>query len=351
MNDKITRRVFLGAGTATLALAVGQLGKINEVSAQTKQLNLYSSRHYNTDRRLYDNFTRQTGIKINLVEGEADPLIERIKSEGSNSPADILLTVDAGRLWRADQQGIFAPVNSRILTQRIPANLRHPKGHWFGFSKRLRVIMYNKDRVNPREIDSYADLTNPKWRGKVVTRSSSNIYSQSFTAWLIDIQGETAAEKWCRGLVANFARPPQGNDKAQIEAVAAGIADLALANTYYLAGYAEEKDPAKRAIYDQVGVIFPDQAGRGAHVNISGGGLIKTAPNRESAIKFLEYLSSNEAQNFFAKGNREYPVVPGVALDPFLAKLGRGKEDTVSVANYGPNLAKAVQVMNRAGWK
>jgi iron(III) transport system substrate-binding protein len=151
--------------------------------------------------------------------------------------------------------------------------------------------------------------------------------------------------------VANFARSPQGNDKAQIEAVAAGIADLALANTYYLAGYAEEKDPAKRAIYDQVGVIFPYQRGRGAHVNISGGGLIKTAPNRESAIKFLEYLSSNEAQNFFAKGNREYPVVPGVALDPFLAKLGRGKEDTVSVANYGPNLAKAVQVMNRAGWK
>lgn len=351
MNDKITRRVFLGAGTATLALAVGQLGKINEVSAQTKQLNLYSSRHYNTDRRLYDNFTRQTGIKINLVEGEADPLIERIKSEGRNSPADILLTVDAGRLWRADQQGIFAPVNSRILTQRIPAHLRHPKGHWFGFSKRLRVIMYNKDRVNPREIDSYADLTNPKWKGKVVTRSSSNIYSQSFTAWLIDIQGEAAAEKWCRGLVANFARPPQGNDKAQIEAVAAGIADLALANTYYLAGYAEEKDPAKRAIYDQVGVIFPDQTGRGAHVNISGGGLIKTAPNRESAIKFLEYLSSNEAQNFFAKGNQEYPVVRGIALDPVLAKLGRGKEDTVSVANYGPNLAKAVQVMNRAGWK
>jgi iron(III) transport system substrate-binding protein len=351
MTDKVTRRVFLGTGTATLAVAAAQLSRITPVSAQSKELNLYSSRHYNTDRRLYDNFTKQTGIKINLIEGEADPLIERIKSEGANSPADILLTVDAGRLWRADQEGIFAPVNSRLLRDRIPANLRHPKGHWFGFSKRLRVIMYAKDRVNPREIDSYADLANPKWKGKVVTRSSSNIYSQSFTAWLIDTRGEAATERWCRGFVANFARSPQGNDKAQIEAVAAGIADLAIANTYYLAGYAEDKDPAKRAIYEKVGVIFPDQGGRGTHVNISGGGLIKTAPNREAAIKFLEYLASNDAQNFFAKGNNEYPVVRGISLDPVLAKLGRGKEDATSVADYGPNLAKSVQVMNRAGWK
>ncbi|MDV2998710.1 MAG: Iron uptake protein A1 [Chroococcopsis gigantea SAG 12.99] len=347
----MTRRVFLGTGTAVLAVGANQLQMMEKANAQSGVVNLYSSRHYNTDRRLYDNFTKQTGIKVNLVEGEADPLIERIKSEGSRSPADILLTVDAGRLWRADQAGIFAPVNSKILTGRIPANLRHPKGHWFGFSKRVRVIMYDKSKVNPDQIDSYEDLANPRWKGQILTRSSSNIYSQSFVAWLIDTKGEAAAEKWCRGFVANFARQPQGNDKAQIEAVAAGIGNLAIANTYYLVGYAEEKDQAKRAIYEKVGVIFPDQKGRGAHVNISGGGLIKTAPNRQAAIKFLEYLSSNEAQTFFAQGNNEYPVVAGVKLDANLARLGNFKADTANVADYGPNLAKAVAVMNRAGWK
>jgi iron(III) transport system substrate-binding protein len=351
MDDKIKRRVFLGTGTGALAVATAKFSGISPAFARNQEINIYSSRHYNTDRRLYDNFTRQTGIKINLVEGEADPLIERIASEGTRSPADILLTVDAGRLWRADARGLFAPVNSKILRDRIPAHLRHPKGHWFAFSQRLRVIMYAKDRVNPAEVDSYEDLAAPKWKGKVVTRSSSNIYSQSFTAWSIDTLGEAATEKWCLGFVSNFARPPQGNDKAQIEAVAAGLADLALANTYYLAGYAEEKDPAKRAIFAKVGAIFPDRTGRGTHVNISGGGLIETAPNREAAVRFLEYLSGNEAQNFFAKGNNEYPVVRGIALDPVLAKLGRGKENTANVANYGPNLARAVQVMNRAGWK
>ncbi len=347
----MTRRVFLGTGTAVLAVAANQLQRMESTNAQTGVVNLYSSRHYNTDRRLYDNFTKQTGIKVNLVEGEADPLIERIKSEGQRSPADILLTVDAGRLWRANQEGIFAPVNSRILNQRIPANLRDPKGYWFGFSKRLRVIMYDKSKVNPSQIDSYDDLANPRWKGQILTRSSSNIYSQSFVAWLIDTRGEAATERWCRGFVANFARQPQGNDKAQIEAVAAGVGSLALANTYYLAGYAEDKDPAKRAIYSEVGVIFPDQKGRGAHVNISGGGLIKTAPNRQAAIRFLEYLSSNEAQTFFAQGNNEYPVVAGVKLDPNLARFGNFKADTASVADYGPNLAKAVALMNRVGWK
>jgi iron(III) transport system substrate-binding protein len=349
--NKITRRVFMGTGAAAAAVAASQLSKITLITAQPKVLNLYSSRHYNTDRRLYDNFTNQTGIKVNLVEGEADPLIERIKSEGKKSQADVLLTVDAGRLWRAQQAGIFTPVNSRILQQKIPASLRDPQGRWFGFSKRLRVIMYHKGRVNPSQLSTYADLANPKWKGKIVVRPSSNIYNQSFVAWLIATIGETAAEKWCRGLVANFARPPQGNDRAQIEAVAAGVADLAIANTYYLASYAEDKDPAKKKIYEQIGVFFPDQNGRGAHVNISGGGLIKTAPNKDAGIKFLEYLVTNGAQNFFAQGNNEYPVVQEISLDPALAKFGSFKSDVTSVAKYGPNLAKAVQIMNRAGWK
>ncbi len=349
--NKISRRVFLGTGAATVAIATGPFIHIKRGDAQNRVLNLYSSRHYNTDSRLYENFTRQTGIKVNLVEGEADPLIERIKSEGRNSPADVLLTVDAGRLWRADREGLFAPVNSKILQQKIPATLRQPQGRWFGFSKRIRVIMYSKARVNPSQLSTYEDLANPKWKGKVVTRSSSNIYNQSLIAWMITVNGQPATEKWCRGLVTNFARPPQGNDSAQIEAVASGLANLAIVNTYYLANFAEDKNPAKRAIAEQVGVFFPNQKGRGAHVNISGGGLLKTAPNKQAAIKFLEYLVSPEAQNFFAQGNHEYPVVQGVALDPVLVKFGSFKSDVASVANFGTNLTKAVQVMDRAGWK
>jgi iron(III) transport system substrate-binding protein len=349
--NKVSRRVFLGTSTAAVAVAASQLSRIDSALARDKVVNLYSSRHYNTDSRLYDNFTSQTGIKVNLIEGEADPLIERIKSEGRNSPADILLTVDAGRLWRADQEGLFAPVNSQVLQQKIPAYLRDPEGHWFGFSKRVRVIMYGKERVDPSQLSTYEDLVNAKWKGKLVTRSSTNIYSQSLSSWLVGIHGEAETEKWCRGLVANFARQPEGNDKAQIEAVSAGMADLAIANTYYLANYARDKDPAKKAIYDRVGVFFPNQNGRGAHVNISGGGLLKTAPNQEAAIQFLEYLVSSPAQDFFARGNDEYPVIEGIALEPLVAKFGSYKSDVSGVATYGANLAKAVQVMNRAGWK
>jgi iron(III) transport system substrate-binding protein len=211
--------------------------------------------------------------------------------------------------------------------------------------------MYNKDRVNPSQLSTYEDLANPKWKGKVVSRSSSNIYTQSLLAWMVDTRGEAATEKWSQGIVSNFARSPQGNDKAQIEAIASGAADLAIANTYYLAQMAADKDPAKRAIADKIGVFFPNQQGRGAHVNISGGGLIKTAPNREAGIKFLEYLVSPEAQAFFANGNHEYPVVSGIATDPLMAKYGKFKGDTANVADFGPNLGKAVQIANRTGWK
>jgi iron(III) transport system substrate-binding protein len=200
-------------------------------------------------------------------------------------------------------------------------------------------------------LSTYDDLANPKWKKKVLIRPASNIYNQSFVAWLIDTRGEKAAEQWCRGVVQNFARPPQGNDTNQIEAIAAGIGDLALVNTYYLAKLAEAKEPARREIFNQVGVFFPDQKGRGAHVNVSGGGLVKTAPNKQAGIKFLEYLASPSAQAFFSQGNLEYPVVAGVKLDPILQKFGSFKADTANVADYGPNLAKAVQVMNRAGWK
>ena len=349
--SKITRRVFLGTTAAIGAIALGELGGMKSSSAQSKQINLYSSRHYNTDQKLYTDFEKQTGIKVNLVEGKAEELLERIKSEGRNSKADIFLTADAGNLWQAQQAGIFTPVSSSVLTQKIPSYFREPKNHWFGFSKRVRVIMYNKGKVKPSQLSTYEDLANPKWRKKIAIRSSSNIYNQSLVAWLIAINGQQKTEDWCKGIVANMARPPQGGDRDQFEAVAAGIADLAVANTYYLAAYGDSNDPKKKAIFNKIGVFFPNQNGRGAHVNISGGGVLKNAPNKTGAIKFLEYLVSPSAQRFFAQGNNEYPVVEGIPLDPVLASFGTFKSDVTSVAKYGPNLANAVRIMDRAGWK
>lgn len=349
--SKFTRRFFLGAGAATTAVAVSQISKIKPALTQTKEINLYSSRHYNTDNELYESFTSQTGIKVNLIEGSADELIARIQGEGANSPADVLLTVDAGRLWRAEQAGLFAPISSQALTDKIPANLRHPDNLWFGFSKRARAIMYNKNTVDPAQLSTYEDLADPKWKGKLVIRSSSNIYNQSLVAALIEVHGEQKVEEWCRGIVSNFARSPNGGDVDQFEAVAAGLADLAVANTYYLARYAEENDPAQQAAFKQIGVFFPNQNDRGTHVNISGGGRVKTAPNPDSAISFLEYLASPSAQTFFAQGNYEYPVVAGTSVDPIVSSFGTFKEDTTNVSAYGINNAKAVQIMDRAGWK
>ncbi|VEP14557.1 Iron uptake protein A1 [Hyella patelloides LEGE 07179] len=349
--SKFTRRFFLGTGAATAAVAASQLVKTKPGLAQTEQINLYSSRHYNTDDQLYDIFTNQTGIQVNLIEGKADELIERIKSEGANSPADILITVDAGRLWRAEQEEIFAPVSSQVLTEKIPANLRHPNNLWFGFTKRARVIMYNKNTVDPAQLSTYENLADPQWKNQLVIRSSSNIYNQSLVAGLIEVHGEQTVEEWCRGIVDNFARPPEGNDRAQIEAAAAGLADLAVANTYYLPRYAKDTDPAKQAIFEQIGVFFPNQDERGTHVNISGGGLVKSAPNREGAIAFLEYLVSPAAQTFFAQGNDEYPIVAGTPVDPIVGSFGTFKEDATNVVAYGANNALAVQIMDRAGWK
>ncbi|NCO74647.1 MAG: Fe(3+) ABC transporter substrate-binding protein [Cyanobacteria bacterium] len=349
--NKVTRRVFLGTSATIAAITLAELTGVKDTSAQSKQINLYSGRHYNTDKKLYTDFEKQTGIKVNLVEGDGKQLLERLKNEGRNSKADVFLTADAGNLWQAQQTGIFTPVNSSILKQKIPAYFRDPQNNWFGFSKRVRVIMYNKSKVNPSQLSTYEDLANPKWKGKIVIRSSGNIYNQSMVAWLIAINGQQKTEQWCRGIVANMARPPQGGDRDQIEAVAAGIADLALANTYYLAGYGSSKDPAKKAIFDKIGVFFPNQKGKGSHVNISGGGVIKTAPNKDGAIKFLEYLVSPGAQRFFAQGNNEYPVVSGVELDPILKGFGSFKSDVTNVANFGPNLANALKMMDRAGWK
>ena len=324
-------------------------GESEQAGAQV--VNIYSSRHYDTDLALYDDFTAATGIKVNRIEAAADALIERIKSEGEFSPADVLITVDAGRLWRAEEAGVLKPTSSAILEERIPAHLRHPDGLWFGLSKRARVIIYNKAAGKPDALSTYADLANPVHRGKVCIRSSSNIYNISLLASLISHNGVEAAEEWARGVVANFARPPQSNDTGQIEAVASGECAIALVNTYYLARLVASDDANQRAVADAVGVIFPDQDGNGTHVNISGAGVVATSPNQDNAVRFVEYLTEEKAQSYFANGNNEYPAVVDVEPAAAVTALGAFKEDEINASELGRNQAEAVRVFDRAGWR
>ena len=347
---KLTRRSFLVAGGATLALTAAQIKRPRAGFSQTGVLNLYSSRHYNTDDALYEGFTEQTGIRVNLIEGSADELLERIINEGANSPADIFMTVDAGRLWRAVQADVFAPVESDVLEERIPANLRHPDGLWYGFSKRARVIMYNRDRVNPAELSTYEALTDPKWEGRILIRSSSNIYNQSLVAGMIETNGMESTQEWAEGMVANFARPPEGNDTAQIKAAAAGLGDIAIANSYYLARLGKSDDPADQEVFNKIGAFFPNQSGRGTHVNISGAGVVATAPNPDAAVAFIEYMTTEEAQRLFAEGNNEYPVVPEVPVSGPIAQFGEFEEDRVNASVLGENNPVAVRIFDRVGW-
>ena len=319
--------------------------------ANAGELNLYSSRHYDTDIALYHNFTEATGIKINLIEAGADALIERIISEGEASPADLLITVDAGRLWRAEQAGIFQSIVSPVLNERLPEHMRHPDGMWVGLSKRARVIIYNAGASLPEPLSNYSDLADPAHRGKVCIRSSSNIYNISLMAAMVSRMGEAAAEEWAAGVVANFARTPQSNDTGQIRAVASGECQIGVANTYYLARLAASDDPADQAVFSAVEITFPGQEGNGTHVNISGAGLVSTSPNPENAIKFLEYLTSEPAQLLFANGNNEYPAVSGIAATSAVVGLGEFSEDMLNASELGINQAAAIMVFDRAGWK
>jgi iron(III) transport system substrate-binding protein len=332
-------------GAAVLVIGLGAQGALAE------EVNLYSARHYDTDVAMYERFTAATGIEVNLIEGDADQLIERIKAEGPNSPADVLITVDAGRLWRAEAAGILQPATSAVLEERIPASLRHPDNLWFGLSQRLRGVVYAKDRVDPIEITTYEDLADPKWQGRICIRSSTNVYNQSLVASMIEADGVEATEAWAQGLVENLARPPQGGDTDQIKAVAAGECDVAVVNHYYLVRLIESEAEEDRAVAEQVSIRFPNQDGRGAHANVSGAGVVATAPNRDNAVRFLEYLTTPEAQAYFAQGNYEFPVVEGVKLDPVLEQWGAIKTDDVNAAKYGENNPEAVKLMDRAGWQ
>ncbi|HEX7045882.1 MAG TPA: Fe(3+) ABC transporter substrate-binding protein [Burkholderiales bacterium] len=338
---------FLRAcAAACLALAFGG------AQAEDAELNIYSSRHYQTDEALYANFTKATGIRINRIEAGEDALIERMRNEGERSPADVFITTDAGRLWRAEQLGLLQPVESKVLEARIPANFREPGGHWFGFSMRARVIAYNKAKIDPAEVATYEALADPKWKGRICVRSGSHVYNLSLLSALIDHLGEDKAEAWARAVKDNLARPPRGGDTDQIKGVAAGECDLAITNHYYYARLATSSKPEDRAIAEKVGLVFPNQRSWGTHVNVSGAGVAKHAPHRGAAIKFLEYLASDGAQRYFAAGNNEWPVVEGAkAANPVLATFGDFKYDRVNVAVFGRNQPAAQKIYDRVGWK
>ena len=320
--------------------------------AQENLLNLYSSRHYQTDEALYANFTKTTGIKLNRIEAGEDPLIERLKNEGASSPADVLVTVDAGRLWRAEQMGLFQSVDSKVLASRLPDHMRTPNNQWFGFSARARVIVYNKAALKAADVQNYEDLADPKLKGKVCTRSGSHVYNLSLMSALIEHWGEAKAEQWAKGVVANFARAPKGGDTDQILAVAAGECGVAISNSYYYVRLLASDKPEDRKAIANIGLVWPNQKNFGTHMNVSGAGVVKYAKNREAAVKYLEYLASDQAQGYFAEGNNEWPVVKGAPLNnKALASLGSFKMDTLNISALGKNQPLAQKIFDRVGYK
>ncbi len=340
----MTLRLPLLAGALAAALS------LNLQAAEENVLNLYSARHYQTDEKLYENFSKQTGIKINRIEGKEEELLERIKNEGANSPADVLLTVDASRLALAHELGLFAPVKSKVLESRIPANLR--TDDWFSFSTRARVIIYNKSALKAEDVQNYDDLANPKLKGQVCTRSGSHPYNLSLMASIIANQGEAKAEAWAKGVVANFARAPKGGDTDQIKAVAAGECGVTVSNTYYVARLLRSDKAEDKKVMEKVGVVWPNQKTSGTHINVSGAGMLKNAPHKAAAVKFLEYLASDEAQRYFADGNNEWPVVASVKVgNPALESLGKFKADALPVGSLAMYRAKAQILFDRANYR
>lgn len=315
------------------------------------EVNLYSARNEQLIKPLLDKFTEETGISVNLVTGKADALLKRLETEGRNTPADLLITTDAGRLHRAKEAGVLQPVTSATLDEAIPANLRDPEGYWFGLSQRARPVFYVKGKVDPSELSTYEELANEKWKGRICIRSSDNIYNQSLVASMIANDGEQQAEQWASGFVANFARPPKGGDRDQIKAAAAGQCDIAIANTYYVGAMLSGNDEEQKAAAGKMGLFWPNQEGRGAHVNVSGIGMTAAARNSENAKKLMEFLAGEEAQLWYAEVNNEYPVREGVAWSDILKSWGEFKADSLNLSRLGELNGDAVRLMDRAGWK
>ncbi|NLZ96017.1 MAG: Fe(3+) ABC transporter substrate-binding protein [Bacteroidales bacterium] len=323
----------------------------NNSSKDEGVVNVYTHRHYKADDELFAKFTEETGIKVNIVNASADELIQRLETEGDNSNADLLITVDAGRLYRAQSKDLLQPIQSETLETNIASEYREENGYWYGLTYRARIIAYSKDRVNPEDIKTYEELASSKWKNKVVIRSSENIYNQSLLASIILADGENKAKEWAEGVVANMARSPKGSDRDQVKALASGEGDLAVVNTYYIGLMLHDTNVEERKAGESVGVIFPNQDGRGTHINISGVGVTKYAKNRENAIKLIEFLSGKEAQQTLADLNYEYPINPEANKASILRTWGDFKVDTVELYKLGEYNSKAVKIFDEVGWK
>ena len=327
---------------------------LNYIS-NANEVNVYTSRHYDSDDALYEKFKNNTGIKVNIISGKGDALIERLKSEANNSPADIFLTTDAGNLWKIQKEGLFLSINSENIKSIVPSNFRGPGDEWIAIAKRARVIFYNPNNVSSQEIEylSYEDLSASKWKGRIVIRSSGNIYNQSLVASLISNHGIEATEEWAKGLVSNLARKPQGNDRAQIIAVANGEADIAVANSYYYgAMLSGSKGEEQETAAKKVRMHFPYQDNRGVHVNISGAGILKSAPNKDNALTFLEFLLSEQAQEHIVNNTFEYPVLDTVSPSTYISQFGTDfLEDQTSAGDFGKYNPDAIRLMDSVGWQ
>ena len=345
---KLSQRIAYILLTYALMACGGDESAKNSEQKQA-EVNVYSHRNYDSDDKLFAEFTKQTNIKVNVINADADGLMHKMEMEGENSPADVLLTVDGARLYRAKEKGLLQAINSELINATIPAYLRDTDNQWVCLTKRARIVVYAKERIKPEQLSTYEDLTDEKWRGKILVRSSDNMYNQSLLASMIANKGEESAKNWAKGIVKNMAREPKGNDTDQVTALVAGEGDLAIVNTYYVAKMLNTEE--NKSIKDKIGVFFPNQNDRGAHFNVSGAGIAKYAPNRANAVKLLEFLCSEQAQQIFAEANQEYPVRNGVAPSATLQSFGTFKADTLDLSLLGKYNSAAVKIFDRVGWK
>lgn len=325
--------------------------KTDSKKSETSEVNLYTSRHYDIDDELYKKFEQETGIKVNIINDEADVLIERIKREGTATKADLLLTADVGRLYRAKEEGLLQSVSSDKLSKQIPENLRDVDDMWVGLTKRARILVYNKDKIKPEELSTYEALTEDQWKNRVLVRSSESVYNQSLLASFIEINGEDEAKEWAQGIVNNFAKNPEGGDRDQAKAIAAGVGDVAIMNSYYFGQMLNSQEPEEVKVAESLGIFFPNQDTTGTHINISGAGVVKGSKNVDNAVALLEYLSDEEAQNEFASANYEFPVNENVEPSELLKSWGDFKEQDLPLSTLGENNAKAIMIFNEVGWK
>lgn len=339
------------AGTVILAACGTGASDDEQTVSNSGEVNLYTARHYDSDLALYERFTRETGIKINRIEGNADQLIARMRSEGERTPADVFITADAGALWRAQEAGMFQPIDSATLSEQIPGNLREPDGNWYGFARRARVVAYNPERVRAEDVDTYEELASPRFRNRLCVRSSDNIYNLSLVGALIEAWGEERTEEWARGIVANMARRPEGGDRDQIRAVGAGICDVAITNSYYFIRMENGEDARDRELAGRLQLGFPSLEGQGSHVNISGGGVAANAPNRENAIRLLEFFASPETQQHFSRNNNEFPASPEVPVPAPVDRYADFEAHPMPVTDFAKHQPRAQTIMSKVGWR